>query len=436
MSAPFYPPEDDTVQRAHGAASVTRFRVFVVDGPDAGASIELDGQQPSRSLVGTGPGCDLRLRDRSVSRRHLALDVENGRLRVTDLQSTNGTFVNSLAVFDAALRGGELICAGDTSLRVERFDDASPAHLSSTPMYGRIIGASAEMRRLYALFNRVAQADVATVIEGEPGTGKELLAEVLHERSARARGPLVFVDCGAVSPSDPDGPLFGAEGGAPGYLEQARGGTLVLDDVDVLSPAVQARLARVLKRREIQRGGAGVPIDVRTIATSCRDLDREVQAGRFREDLYLHLSTARVTLPALRNRKGDVPVLAEYFWQRLRGADAPFPADFLRRVEDYAWPGNVRELIHRVSRLAALGDAGADGSDEDKLSLSPAGDLLEQIFSLELPLPRARQLLMDEFSRRYVERVVKVHGGNVTRAAAASGLALRYFQLLRSRHRR
>ena len=187
--------------------------LLVVDGSDAGARLTVDGGASGRVLVGTGPGCDLRLSDRTVSRRHAALELEGTSLRLEDLKSTNGTTVEGVRVREALLGGGESIRLGDTVLRVER-DAGKPTALPSRVSFGRVWGASREMRRLYPLCERLAAADVPVVIEGETGTGKEVLAESLHEAGARSKGPFVVFDCTATPSNLIESALFGHERGA------------------------------------------------------------------------------------------------------------------------------------------------------------------------------------------------------------------------------
>ena len=433
------------------------FVLVVIEGPDAGQTFTLDGSQPSRVLVGQSPVCGVRLGDRQVSRRHAALDVSGRRLHVCDLRSTNGTFIDGIAVNDAYVTGGELIRMGGTAFRVER---ATPEHrmeLSSRTSFGGTIGASLEMRRLYPLCEKLAQSSVALIIEGETGTGKEVLAESIHEESPRAAAPFVVFDCTAVTPSLVESELFGHERGAftgavgshKGVFEQAHGGTLLIDEIGDLSPTLQPKLLRVLQRSEVKRVGGDRPIrvDVRVIAATRRDLDQEVQIGQFRDDLFFRLAIARVELPPLRERRGDVAVLARHFWQRL-GGDGPLPYDLLRRFESYGWPGNVRELHNTISRQLALGslarlDALAPPSSRQAPSAAappPGAPAAERdaflpvlAAAFDLPFSQARHRIMDEFERRYVERILDQHGGSVVRAAAASGVARRYFQIVRAR---
>jgi two-component system, NtrC family, response regulator HydG len=414
------------------------YRITVVSGADANVTVTLDPSTP-RVLVGTSSACQLVLTDRQVSRRHAAFDAGPMGLRVTDLGSTNGTRVDSLAVVDAWLVGGETVRIGSTVLRVEALQGQTPARLTSAVSFGRLLGASVAMRRLYPMLEHLAASTVPVVIEGESGTGKELAAEALHEMGPRRAGPFVVFDCTAVAPGHVEAVLFGEEaGGKKGLFEQAHCGTLLLDEVADLDASIQAKILRAIERGEILRVGSAtwLELDVRIIAATRRDLDREVQAGRFREDLFFRLAVGRVEVPPLRERTGDVALLASSFWRKQGGEDTPLPPELLKRWEGYGWPGNVRELANTVARRIAMGDLDDDAQVEDlrgTSSQAPPGEIVERVLSLDLPLGRARELVVEDFERRYVDRVLARHDGNVSRAAAASGLARRYFQILRAR---
>jgi DNA-binding NtrC family response regulator len=378
------------------------FLVSVVAGPDRGFAFELDGAASPRCFAGVGPACALRLTDPLVSRRHAAFEIETEGLRVQDLGSKNGTVVNGLRIADALLAGGEVVRIGATMLKVERLARVATARQTRAMAFGRVIGASAEMRRLYPLFQAIAAAAAPALIEGETGTGKELLAEVLHETGPRALGPFVVADCGD-------------DGGASlaSSIEQARGGTLFVDDVAELDARAQRILIEV-----IDRGGG----DPRIVVATRTDLDAEVQAGRFRDDLLRRLAGLRAELPPLRRRKGDVALLARHFWRTLGGGDQ-MPPDLVARLETYAWPGNVRELANFVARRFARGAAEPVLEDDD--------DDMDRF--LDMPFTRARAAAQADFEKRYVTRVLARHGGHVGRAAAASGIARRYFQVIRGR---
>jgi two-component system response regulator HydG len=438
--------------------TLASFVVEVAEGPDIGAFLTIDGSAPSRVLVGKSAICQLCLKDPKVSRRHLALDVVGDALRLTDLGSTNGTSVGGVRLVEVLVDGqGELVRLGDSVLRVKRVAPALVA-VPAVDFFGRVVGASPEMRRLYPLCERLAASDVPLVIEGETGTGKELLAESLHERSARASGPFVVFDCTAVPANLIEATLFGHERGAftgaiaanKGLFQEAHGGTLLIDEVGDLDVALQPKLLRAIERAEVRPlgGSRWINVDVRVMAATRRDLDKEIQAGRFRDDLFYRLAVARIELPPLRQRRGDIALLARHFWERL-GGDGPLPYDFLVRLENHDWPGNIRELHNAVARKLALGDLAhapletRQGSATAALTagsqppppnaLQPGDDLIARVIKLGLPLSRSRELVVDDFERRYVQAVLDRHQGDATRAAQASGIARRYFQLLRAR---
>jgi DNA-binding NtrC family response regulator len=297
------------------------------------------------------------------------------------------------------------------------------------------------MRRLYPLLQRLAASDVPVLVEGETGTGKELLAEALHEMGPRSARPFVVFDWQAIDPKDADRVLFGEEshgkGGAkrkPGVFEEASGGTLVIDEVAELPLTVQAKLLRALESKEVMpvSGDRWIPVSPRVIALTARDLERAVELEKFREDLFYRLVVGRITLPPLRARTGDEHLLAEHFW-RTSGGDGPPPADLLSAYPGYSWPGNVRELVNVVQRRALGVVAAADASTETPPVVSEQA--FQRVLDMDLTLVRAREEVVAAFERCYLQRAIAKHGGNITRAAATSGIARRYFNVLRTRHR-
>jgi DNA-binding NtrC family response regulator len=426
----------------------------VLSGPDAGAVYEIPDVTTRRVLLGQSPVCDVRLADRSVSRRHAAIETTAGSLRIVDLDSMNGTWVDRTRVKEAFLAGGATLRLGATTLRFELDTAARELPASRELGFGRMVGASPEMRSLYPTLAKLAASEVPVLIEGETGTGKEVLAEAIHEASPRRGGPFVVLDCTSVAPALIEAELFGHERGAfsgaverrNGMFEEAQGGTLFIDEIGDLQIALQAKLLRALERKEVRRVGSNTPVqlDVRIVAATRRDLDREVQARRFRDDLFFRLAVARVELPPLRRRTGDVVVLLRWFWRIMGGDDAALAPDVIQRFEDYDWPGNIRELHNAVAQLFAMGDydppgrhlrGTARGSSAPPPPPLPsgAGDFLDRVVAEGKPLPRARQQVVAEFERRYLQRVLDAHGGNVSRAAAASGIGRRYFQMIRAK---
>jgi two-component system, NtrC family, response regulator HydG len=419
------------------------FRVVVERGPDAGAELIVDGHDPAPVLVGTSPVCALRLEDKTVSRRHLALEIDDNRLRLSDLGSTNGTRVQGVLATDVRLEGGEAVEIGGTKLRVEARASVGGTEPPPIAAFGRYIGASTEVRKLYPLFQKLASSTIPVIIEGETGTGKEMLAEARHECGPRGHGPFVVFDCTAVPPSLMESELFGHERGAfsgavagrKGVFEQAHGGTLLIDEIGDLDLALQPKLLRAIERSEFRRVGGErlIHADVRVLSATRRDLDRMVQQGAFRDDLFHRLAVTRVELPPLRRRRGDIEMLAHHFWREMGGASGGPGVKQLQRWSNYPWPGNIRELKNAVARALALGTLAELPRAATPAEPTDARDLVERVIAQRLPLGPARALVIEAFERRYVEWALGEHGGNVAQAAAAAGVARRYFQILKTR---
>jgi DNA-binding NtrC family response regulator len=406
------------------------FLLTVQEGPDRGHSCRIEASHPGPILIGTSPACNFRLSDRSVSRRHVALEAEGFCLRVRDLGSTNGTRVDNVRLIEGMLSPGQSLAIGGTIVHVD-VQPGSAAELSPELRFGRVLGQSQEMRKLFPLFERLAGSHFPVVIEGETGTGKERLAESLHELGPRAEGSFVVFDCTAVPADLVEMELFGdARVGHAGVFQRAHGGTLFFDEIGDMDLATQPKLLRAIEAREVRPLGSAQPlfVDVRILVSTHRDLDRDVEEGRFRDDLFHRLAVARVELPPLRRRRGDVTLLAKAFAAEL-GSRRPLPDALLSRWESYAWPGNVRELRNAVTRHIALGDL----SIEEVPPPTASGDFLDAVVAASLPLPTARERVVEEFERRYVAHALQAQGGNVSRAAAASGIAHRYFQALRKK---
>jgi len=449
----FHPEDTVAISRPRREESRACFRLTVELGPDEGDVFQVDGAAPSAVLIGTSEACSIRLRDPEVSRRHASVELSRGDLRLRDLNSTNGTTVDGIRAVEVLLRGGEQLKLGATTLRVERDVQSSPVAIPKVAAFGALLGGSLAMRRLYPICQRLAESDVPLVIEGETGTGKEALAEAIHAASPRANGPFVVFDCTAVPDSLIESALFGHEKGAftgavssrPGVFEEAHKGTLLIDEIGDLDKSLQSKLLRAIQKSEVRRlGGQGwVKVDARVIAATRRDLDKEVQAGRFRDDLFFRLAVARIALPPLRERQEDIEALARHFWAMYGGKTGSFPSHLLDRFNSHPWPGNVRELANTIARLVALGDMAEHAS----LFLQPGavpkddgagdgGDFIAQVVEQNLTLAEARDHILREFERQYVIHLLDLHGGDATRAAAASGIGERYLRMIRARIRR
>ena len=239
-----------------------------------------------------------------------------------------------------------------------------------SPVLKGMVGDSPEIRAVYRLTRRVAASSATVLLTGETGTGKELIARAVHELSPRATGPFIRVNCGALSESLLESELFGHTKGAftnahenrTGRFEAAHGGTVFLDEINSVSYKLQVKLLRVLQEHEFERVGdtRTIKVDCRVVAATNRDLLDEVEAERFREDLYYRLNVVPINLPALRERPLDIPLLATFFAQRFAESGRPIPkiaADVLRAMQSYSWPGNVRELENYIERATILTDS-------------------------------------------------------------------------------
>ena len=285
------------------------------------------------------------------------------------------------------------------------------------------------MRRLFSVIEQIAATDATVLIEGETGSGKELVAEALHEGSARTDEPFVVVDCSAVSANLVESELFGHVKGAftgaikstPGVFEAAHGGTLFLDELGELPLEVQAKLLRAIETRRVRRlGGSKLfASDVRIIAATNRDLATEVNRGTFRADLYYRLAVARLAVPSLRERREDIPLLIEHFLDQLSLTvrNARLPDDFLARAQRHAWPGNVRELRNAIERALLLPDHAQSGFEPPPARPAGFGTV-----DISVPFKTAKQDLVDEFDRRYLRAMLEAHDGNISAAARAAGI--------------
>jgi len=299
--------------------------------------------------------------------------VESGQdvVKLADALRVNRMRTTLIAFGRVALsHGASAVEAGAAEFIAIPVEEASLDELMKLLWPDRVqfLFSDDRMRRVIALVKRVAISDVPLLILGETGTGKEVLARQTHAMSARRNGPFVSINCAAIPDQLLESELFGHEKGAftgavarrIGKFEEANGGTLLLDEIGEMDPKLQAKILRALQERQVDRVGATRPvdIDIRIIATTNRDLEKEVKAGRFREDLFYRLNVINVVLPPLRERKGDIPVLGDYFLEkyarstpfgRCRLTDAA-----LAKLSGYHWPGNVRELENTVYRAALL----------------------------------------------------------------------------------
>ncbi len=408
--------------------------VHLLDGPDAGLRRPLD--RPL--LIGRSPACAVVLADPDVAERHLRLTPVDGGVRVDALDGA--VRHGDLRVHSAVAAPGAVLHIGQSALEL-----CSAPRPRARERFGAVIGRSAPMQTLFGQLERVAPSELAVLLQGETGTGKELVARAIHRHSHRRHRPFVVIDCSAMPRDLIESTLFGHEKGAftgafnrhRGLFEQADGGTVFLDEIGELDAELQPRLLRVLERRELTRvgGGAVIRIDVRVIAATHRDLAAMVEAGAFREDLYFRIGGVHLRLPPLRDRRDDIPLLAEHLLAELAGDSPPsrLTAPALAALVERDWPGNVRELRNTLVRAVGLADRPlleVEALMLDAVDRAPPSVSLP----LDAPFKDARKAVLEHFEALYLEHLLAEHGGNISRSARRAGLTRYYLRELLKKH--
>ena len=401
---------------------VRRFRLRVTSGPDAGRKVESTGEQ---LVIGTHPSAGFVLTDKTMSRFHCEIAIEHGRAVVRDLGSSNGTIVDGVSVFGAHLAPRALLTLGTTQIAFELGDDHVAIEMYEGTKFGVLVGTSPPMRAAMAVLARAAKSDSTVLLQGETGSGKDAAAESIHLESTRHENPFIVIDCAAIPAQLMESELFGHEKGAftnadrrrIGAFEAASSGTLMLDEIGELPMELQPKLLRVLETREIQRVGGHdrIAVDVRVIAATNRNLRAEVNARRFRPDLFFRIAVLEIALPPLAQRLEDIPLLVE---DMLEG-QAESPATIALRqpnivaeMQRHRWPGNVRELRNYVERCVAL---------ETPPPLASDAPLTARVDASK-PLRIERERWVRELERDYLQQLLAAHGNNVSAAARAAGI--------------
>jgi two-component system, NtrC family, nitrogen regulation response regulator GlnG len=411
--------------------------LVVASGPDLGKELRLS-QKSYR--IGKGPENDFRLKDSAVSRNHLVIEVLPSSIRATDNGSTNGAFCNGMRFTTLEVKPGSVLRIGRTEMKLlpvaSRSGSVAP---SKSTRFGSLIGSSLPMREVFTMLERISQSDSDVLIHGETGTGKELCARAIHEHSGRAKAPFVVCDLVSIAPRLFESEIFGHVRGAftgavstrSGAFERAQGGTLFLDEVGDLPLDLQPRLLRALERREVKRVGANIyrKFDVRVLAATNANLEASVRARTFREDLFHRLAGVQITLPPLRERPEDIPLLVDELLSRL-GKDptalSPGTRDMLAA---HSWPGNVRELRNVVEKAIVLG-----GAPDALGTASPGRRPRAGTVTAERPFKETKEELVTAFERDYVADLLDRCGGNVLRAAKRAGMDRAYLHRLVKKH--
>jgi DNA-binding NtrC family response regulator len=407
----------------------------------SGAEVQVDVDPV---LVGRDAGAHVVLDDPEVSGLHAELRATSEGIAVRDLDSTNGTWVGAVRVREAVITQRTEIIVGQTRLAVEPAAKKR-VDVGFSDAFGPLVGASPKMRRVFSVLEKVAPTPLSVLVLGETGTGKELVARALHDASPRKRGPFVVVDCGSIPQTLAESLLFGHEKGAftgaterrKGALAEADGGTLFLDELGELPLDLQPKLLRALSERQVKRvgGAAFEPIDVRVVAATRRDLGAEMNAGRFRSDLFFRIAQVRVELPPLRERKSDIPLLALDVCKKAgRAAHAQAVVEWIEsRLGGHDWPGNVRELVNVAQVAAALAET-PDAID-DVLTL--ARDAAPEAASSGMArgdFGEAKRAAIAAFERSYFTELARRTKGNVSEMARQAGMERHHVRAFLRKH--
>jgi transcriptional regulator with PAS, ATPase and Fis domain len=429
-----------TSSDALSAIAVPRCQLVVIEGPEMGRAVLLDAER----TIGSGAKADLRLSDDTVSALHLRVKPAGAGFLVRDEGSTNGTWFEGTRVTELELKPGATLKVGKSFLRIQPQQRALEVTPSQARRFGELVAESFAMREVFAVLELAAASEVTVLVQGETGTGKELVARAIHEASARRGKPFVAIDCGALPESLLESELFGHVRGAftgasssrAGAFARANGGTLFLDELGAVSAPVQARLLRVIEERKVKPVGSDEErkIDVRIVAASRVDLSTRVAEGAFRPDLYFRLSVLTVELPPLRQRREDIPtIVAELL--RLRGFDAPeISGPNLDVLRTHAWPGNVRELRNVIERGIAMAPRSQSFAGL-KISVAAQADPADGLpVRTDLPFKDAKEQVVDSFERRYVRDLHERHQGNVSAAAREADVDRKHWRDLLKKH--
>ena len=428
------------------AMQLKKAKLLIISSTERGREVPIDKDV---FTIGAGAQNDLIVTDAAASRRHCEIHQREEGFFLRDLGSTNGTMVQGVRVCEVYLTQGVEFQVGTTRMVFSPLQETMSYPLSDRDQFGRLNGVSAAMRRVFHLAETYARSDAAILIQGETGTGKELLAEALHAHSPRSKKPFVVIDCGALATGVIESELFGHAKGAftgagaerVGAFEAAHGGTVFLDEIGELDLSLQPKLLRVLEKKAVRRLGANTvrPVDVRIIAASNRNLEREVREGRFREDLFYRLSIVKIELPPLRQRKDDIPLLVRCILKDLTGSDDVTAwAEFEKSMtlfRQHDWPGNAREL-RNVIEMAVRGSTGAIDLGAC-LSLGRMGATNPDAGTddqSDLPFKEAKNQLVDQFEKDYLVKLLERNGGNISRAAREAQIERAYLQRLVRKH--
>jgi len=415
--------------------------------------------------IGAMEDNDLVVNDETVSRYHCKIVQEDSGYLLQDLQSTNGSFINRVRIKEGYLRPGCTIGLGNAEVKFHAADEKVEIVPSKKERLGKMVGRHVKMRELYTILEKIAPTATTVVIEGETGSGKEVVAQTIHDLSTRNNGPIAVFDCGAVPDNLIESELFGHEKGSftgavmtrQGLFETASNGTLFLDELGELPLDLQPKLLRALEQREIRRVGGNKPIkvDVRIVAATNRNLEEEVRAGRFRQDLFYRLSVVRVFIPPLRERIEDIPLLVKHLLANMAfnaRPDGSLRVNGISRaamdlMTTYRWPGNVRELVNTIERAVSFSESdmiepkdlpetvrGEEPGVRRPPGLSVGGGGGGAGVDSDSTFKDAKERWVSSFERDYVVSLLKKNKWNISHAAREADIDRKYFRKLMKKY--
>jgi len=425
------------------SVSYQKFKLVMEEGPEANNEFLME---KDRIKVGSAPDNDLVIEHDTVSRYHFVIEATEAGHRIRDLDSTNGVEMDGCWVMDALLHPRARLRLGDVVLLFQPLRERVEVPLSSNTAYGSMLGQSVRMRALFSMVERVAPHDTTLLISGETGTGKGLLAEEIHRTSLRCDKPFMVVDCTTIPHNLMESELFGHVQGAftgalctrPGAFQEAEGGTIFFDEIGELPPPMQTKLLRALESREIKPVGSpeSTKVDVRILAATNRNLQVEIEAKHFREDLFFRLNVVELRIPPLRERHEDIPQLARAFLQDFTGGkERRFAEGAMRLLLRHDWPGNVRELRNVIERVSSLVDDPV--IQKDSLLVTSASGIEGRFSGKSIGHPRGNlpiQSAKELFEKEYLIDLLCRHDYNVTAAARTAGVHRQSLHRLLRKH--
>ena len=429
-------------------------RLVVVDGPDRGQQLTID--KPI-VRIGSNDKNDLILTDSTVSRFHCEIRRVRDEYFFVDRHSTNGCYVGDLRLVEGCLYPNCEVLVGSSLIRFEPLIENLEIVPSEENTYGELVGSAPKMRKIYGLLDKVAPSELSVVIQGETGTGKELIARAIHQFSRRKAGPLVIFDCSAFPESLLESELFGHEKGSfsgavrthRGVFERAEGGTIFFDELGEMSVSLQPKFLRALESGEIRRVGGErtIKVDTRVVAATNRNLMSMVEDGTFRQDLYYRLAKVTLDLPPLRERIEDLDSLCTHFINQLRERNAlpahvkGFAKEALSVMFKYDWPGNIRELRNVVERAAAFCESDLITPDDLPADLCARLGMASSSSAPQKPavmpglgLKEAKEMIVSNFEKEYLVGLLNQYKMNISQVAREAGIDRRHVYRLMKKY--